>query len=405
MRPCAPRRGLPGGALAACCLAGHLAAVAQPAPAPPAAPVSAAEAAERHAQSLVQIEARMRALREALAGREQYRDALYTELERAERDIAALALAGRQLASMVDEQRAALADLRERSEETSERLREARQGLADLLRSAYAMGRGDQLRLLLNQEDPTRIGRIFGYYRALGRQRAVQIQEVQRLAADLARLSSEAEAETDRLTDLAKRQDQTRQRLESARKVRAAIVDGLEAAIAGDQRQVAALDADAEALRSLIEQLRRKAEIEAEVALTQEAMAARRGRLDWPVDAAVLLRGYRGGAGAGDRHADGVLLAAALGSEVRAVHHGRVVYADWLRGFGLLLVIDHGDGYMTLYGHNETLLKEVGEWVGTGDVIALSGMGGGTGAGGLYFAIRRHGEPLYPGDWCRRRRG
>ena len=97
---------------------------------------------------------------------------------------------------------------------------------------------------------------------------------------------------------------------------------------------------------------------------------------------------------------DGVLLVAREGEEVRAVYDGRVVYADWLRGFGMLLVIDHGDGYMSLYGHNEALLKEVGEWVAAGEVIALSGNSGGRDDPVLYFAIRRHGEPLDPGTWC-----
>jgi len=397
----ARRCGLLPIAIGICCL-GTASAAEPAAPIEPSQPATAAEAAELHERSLSQIEARMQALKEALAGRELYRDALYAELERADRDIAALALAGHQLTAMVAEQRKALDELDGRRKAAAERLREARAALAGLLRSAYAMGRGDQLRLLLDQQDPNRIGRVFGYYRAIGQVRAARIRDVERLAGELTRLRREAEAESDRLTRLAQRQEKTRQRLAAARAVRAAIVDGLETAIAGDRREVAALDADAEGLRSLIEQLRRKAEIEAEVSLTQEAIAVRRGRLDWPVDDTTVLRGFTGRADARHPHADGVVLAAPLGSEVHAVHHGRVVYADWLRGFGLLLVIDHGDGYMTLYGNNETLLKDVGEWVATGDVIALSGDGGGPGQHGLYFAIRHHGDPLDPGAWCRR---
>jgi murein DD-endopeptidase MepM/ murein hydrolase activator NlpD len=91
------------------------------------------------------------------------------------------------------------------------------------------------------------------------------------------------------------------------------------------------------------------------------------------------------------------------GAEVRAVHNGRVAYADWLRGFGLLLIIEHDEGYMTLYGHNQTLLKEPGEWVAAGDTVALSGSSGGREAPGLYFAIRHRGRPLNPEQWCRGR--
>jgi len=366
------------------------------------APGTASEAAQRHEQSLSALEARMQALKDSLAAREAYRDALYAELERIERDIGALARAGHQLDGMIGEQRRALAALAQRRGETAARLAAGRAALADLLRSAYAMGRGDQLRLLLNQEDPNRIGRVFGYYRALGRARAARIREVEALAAELAALTGEAQTERARLARLAERQRETRERLERTRQARAAIGKGLDAVIAGDRRQVATLDADAAALRSLIEQLRRQAEIEAEVELTQEAIAARRGRLRWPLPDAELVRGFGDRRAADGLHADGVLLAAATGSEVRAVHHGRVVYADWLRGFGLLLVIDHGDGYMTLYGHNESLLKEVGEWVAADEVVALAGTSGGSGERGLYFAIRRHGEPLDPAEWCSR---
>jgi septal ring factor EnvC (AmiA/AmiB activator) len=103
----------------------------------------------------------------------------------------------------------------------------------------------------------------------------------------------------------------------------------------------------------------------------------------------------------GNQRWDGVVLGADEGSEVRAVHQGQVAYADWLRGFGLLLIIEHDEGYMTLYGHNQTLLKEPGEWVAAGDAVALSGSSGGRASPGLYFAIRHRGRPLNPEQWCR----
>ena len=163
--------------------------------------------------------------------------------------------------------------------------------------------------------------------------------------------------------------------------------------------------ANAQALRTLIERLRRQVQIAAEIEINQEAIVARKGRLAWPISEGRLASRFRGSEGDQDPdlHADGVLIEADEGSEVRAVHHGRVVYADWLRGFGLLLVIDHGDGYMTLYGHNQALLKEVGEWIATGEVIALTGASGGSGNRGLYFALRYQGKPLDPERWCRGR--
>ena len=98
----------------------------------------------------------------------------------------------------------------------------------------------------------------------------------------------------------------------------------------------------------------------------------------------------------------GVLIAAKEGQPVRAVSYGRVAFADWLRGYGMLLIIAHGDGYMSLYGHNQTLYKEVGDWVEAGDVIASAGTSGGDNTSALYFEIRRNGKPTDPSKWCRR---
>jgi septal ring factor EnvC (AmiA/AmiB activator) len=355
------------------------------------------------AKQLGEIEGRLTRLQQELSDREQQRDALYQELERNERDIAALARAGRQLTEMVDEQQRNLTELEARLVKTGDDLAVARKDLAELLRSAYAMGRGDRLRMLLNREDLTRNERVFGYYRCIGRVRAARLDAVEQLAAELVRLGTESRDEAQRLQRLAERQAETRLRLEAVQVERNAIVADLDANIAAGRGELVTLNANAQALRTLIERLRRQVQIAAEIEINQEAIVARKGRLAWPISEGRLASRFRGGAGDQDLHADGVLIETDEGSEVRAVHHGRVVYADWLRGFGLLLVIDHGDGYMTLYGHNQALLKEVGEWIATGEVIALTGASGGSGNSGLYFALRYQGKPLDPELWCRGR--
>jgi len=352
-------------------------------------------------QQLGDIETRLDALQRELSDRRERRDALYAELERNERHIAALAVAGRQLTAMVEQQQAVVADLEGRLEATEEELSGARAELSQLLRSAYAMGRGSRLRMVLNRDDPSRSARMLGYYRAVGRLRIERIRTVERLAAQLTALRREAEGEETRLRRLAGHQTETRERLERAQAERGAIAADLDATIAQRRDAVVALQADAAALRELIEQLRRRVQIADEIDLTQAAFVTRKGQLHWPIEHAPLASRFRESAAAQDLHADGVMLSAAEGSEVRAVHHGRVVYADWLRGFGLLLVIDHGDGYLSLYGHNQALLTEVGEWVSAGEPIALSGASGGSGNTGLYFAIRHQGTPLDPERWCR----
>ena len=357
---------------------------------------------EEHQQELETIERRLADLRATLSNRERDREALFAQLRRYEQDIADLARAGHQLSAMIAAQEREIAALDQRLGAARAALTEARAALAELVRSAYAAGPGEHLRLLLDREDLRRIGRVFGYYRALGQRRAERVDEVRRLRGELAALRAETAGESLRLQRLAARQEATRQRLAETRAARRAVLADLDAVIAEERRRAEALRADARALRGLIERLEQQAEIRPELDLMPAAIAEQQGELHWPLDEARLLRRFGEGRERGALHADGVLLAATPGSKVRAIHHGRVVYADWLRGFGMLLVIDHGEGYLSLYGHNQSLLKEVGEWVAAGDVVALAGNSGGRDGQGLYFAIRRAGKALDPAAWCRR---
>ena len=366
-------------------------------------PSSVAQEMARHQSDLGRLEDHLQLLRQELLDGERYRTALFAELEKSERDIAALARAGHELSKMVEEQQHRVDLLSTRLAETRADLERARTALAQMLRSAYQMGRGDRLRMLLNQDDLGRGARLFGYYQCIGRERAERITEVERLASELDRLRTESAEQALRLDRLAKHQEQTRLRLQVTHRSRAPILSSLEETLAERRDQVIAMDRDAEALRALIESLRKQVEISDEIELTQEDIASLKGRLQWPVTAPDLLSGFRGAdLEPGDLHADGVVIATETGSEVHAIHHGRVIYADWLRGFGMLLVLDHGDGYMSLYGHNQTLLTEVGEWVGADEVVALTGSSGGSSNQGLYFAIRRDGRPMNPEHWCSR---
>ena len=214
-------------------------------------------------------------------------------------------------------------------------------------------------------------------------------------------MAEQVRQETQRLTVLAQQQEKTRLRLVATHGERNDVLAKLQGTILSGRDRIAALEEDAGALRAVIEQLRRSAEILGESGIQQDSIAVKRGRLQWPTTPAKLLARFGDRKSGNELHWDGVLLASDRGEAVRAVYQGRVVFADWLRGFGLLIIVDHGDGYMSLYGHNETLLKETGEWVGSGDQLALSGASGGQRNPGVYFALRRNGEPLDPAQWCR----
>ncbi len=356
---------------------------------------------ESKRQVLDQLEEEVRGLEHDLDAMRGSRAVLLSELERSEREIADLARAGRQLTGMIRAQEQDLADLHAQLEHEREALVRERAGLAGLIRSAYALGNGDRIRLLLDQEDVAGLGRIMSYYGYLNRYRIARMAAVKERARRLESIARAAAEETVRLAQLADRQEETRSRLAESQTQRTALLEELEATISGGEGRVVTLKSEADGLRHLLDQLERRSRELPEAELVQEAIGKRRGQLGWPLPAVRLTERFGSPKGDGGQRWDGVLIAAPEGAEVHAVHPGRVVYANWLRGFGLLMIVEHEDGYMTLYGHNQTLLKESGEWVAAGDPIALSGMSGGLRSGGLYFAIRHRGKPLDPVKWCR----
>ncbi len=356
---------------------------------------------EDQKRDLANVEQRVRDMEQDLTVRRGRREELLAELERRERDIGDLAQAGHQLAAMITEQEEALGKLHAQLAAERKILDRERTILGSLLRSAYVMGPGDRLRMLLDQEDASRSSRIIAYYGILNQYRVERIEAVTRRAHRLDELARETEAERARLSAMAQRQEQTRTRLTAAQEERARLLASLEQTITTRVESVGELREQARELRLLLEQLERQARALPEAELSQKSLKQLRGHLPWPLADVRLLSHYDSLKGDGAQRWDGVILKAEEGAEVRAVQSGRVVYADWLRGFGLLIIIEHDDDYMTLYGHNQALLAEPGDWVAAGDTIALSGSSGGGASSGLYFAIRHRGRPLNPERWCR----
>ena len=279
-------------------------------------------------------------------------------------------------------------------------LAEQRDSLAQQIRLSYMSGRQEALRLLLNQESPARLGRMMVYYDYLNRARSSQIAKVGAEIANLEQLSNEAQQIARELARLADRRQQELAQLERARQERAEALAEIDRQLVSADSQLTALKVEEEALVDLLEELREV--LAAFPVESQERFTTLKGRLAWPLRGR-LLQDFGARKGGGSLAATGVLLAAAAGSPVRALYHGRVVFADWLPGLGLLLVVDHGQGYMSLYGHNEALLKEAGDWVTPGEVIAQVGDSGGQSEPVLYFEIRRDGVPENPHRWISQR--
>lgn len=361
------------------------------------------EAIESRKRGLADLEQQVRDLEQNLDVRRGRRQVLRAELERRERRIADLARTAHRLVAVIGSQEQVLEKLQSRLVVEREILDRERTALGNLLRSAYIMGRGNHIRILLNQEDSNRLSRVMAYYGFLNRFRIRRIETVTRRVRRLDDLVREVAKERGRLVLLVRSRDETRARLVMAQDERTALLTSLEQTIATRAERIEELRAQAREMRMLLERLEQQARALPEAELHQKPRPLKqlRGRLAWPLADASLLFRYDSFKEGGIQRWDGVVLRVEEGTAVRAVHHGQVAYADWLRGFGLLLIIAHDDDYMTLYGHNQTLLKERGEWVAAGETVALSGSSGGRLSPGLYFAIRYRGRPLDPEHWCR----
>ncbi|MFC5489361.1 murein hydrolase activator EnvC family protein [Dokdonella soli] len=296
-------------------------------------------------------------------------------------------------------QQARLDQLNRRRSELEGVLKSQREALAALLRSAYALGHDEELKLLLQQDDVATIARVLAYHRYFQR---AQVGQIDKLIGDLKQLADLQESIKAATAELAATRDAQAveaAKLETERAGRAALVDTIDAKLKDQGTRIAALGKDEAALSQLLERLRDVfADIPKQIS-GEEPFAATRGRLAWPLQGRVVTA--FGAADESGRRSSGLLLAAKTGSAVHAISHGRVAFADWLRGYGLMIIVDHGDGYLSLYGCNETLLKDVGDWVNAGETIATSGASGGQKAPGLYFELRVKGQPTDPRGWLR----
>ena len=353
-------------------------------------------------KELEEVRQRISALKQSMDAAAADRDRLTAELQKAELTIS--------------EKRLRLAELeRERDYSTRRRveldtalagrraeLQNESAELAAQLRAAYMGGSQERLRLLLNQNDPATLGRLMAYYRYLNDYRAGNIEVVTAAIRELAKLQSEIAAEEARLEAIAARRAAELATLATAQDDRRELLASLRQKMASEDREIQRLAAQEADLSRLIDEL---TSILSDYPIRSEEPFSRyKGRLTWPV-AGTLLHDFGQPRVDGRVKWNGVVLAAARGREVRSVYHGRVVFADWLAGLGLLVIVDHGEGYMSLYGYNETLLKDAGDWVAPGDVIATVGDSGGQPQAGLYFELRQGTRPVNPRSWVTRRPG
>jgi len=350
-------------------------------------------------QQLDEVRQQIAAIQERIDHDLGQRDALLQQLADAEREAGRARRARDQTRQAMDRTRQRITGLEAEGAMLEARVAEQAGLLGRQLTTAYRLGRQSRLKMLLNQDDPRLLSRRLAYHGYLSRARASVMTSLNESIGRLAASRQSLETELQALDALLAEQQRDSERLEQALARRSQALASIDQRVQGDRERLAELEDSAAELAALIARLSDAlADIPPEIAVP--GFGELRGRLPMPVTGA--LRQQFGDPRGGELEWTGWLIGAPAGRDVRAIAHGRVAYADWLRGYGLLLIIDHGDEFMSLYAHNDSLRADVGDWVAPADVIASVGQTGGVADAGLYFEIRRSGQPLDPAEWIER---
>ncbi len=354
---------------------------------------------EDYQAKLNKLHSAIEQLKSELSQVKSSRDALQNDLQSSEVDIGQLIKKIDKLKGELASQKKQLTQLNRKHVELQTAKSDQQKHIAEHINAAYRLGQQSQLKLLLNQEQPEAVARMAKYYEYFLDARADKIDTYLDTITELDAIKPKIEQRTAALERSQTSLRQRHQQLVNKQDQRTATLRKLSQSIQRKDGQLKKMAQDKQRLETL---LREVSAAIANLALPDngEPFRVRRGKMRFPTQGK-LIKKFGNAKAAGKLTWEGVLIDAKAGSNVDAIHHGRVVFSDYLRGHGLLVIIDHGDGYMSLYAHNQSLLKDTGDWVSNGETIARVGNTGGQSQAGLYFEIRHQGKPTDPIKWCR----
>jgi septal ring factor EnvC (AmiA/AmiB activator) len=390
---------------------------------------------EQPKETLNQIQARIEALTKELdTNTEAHADAT-DALKESEQSISETNRKLYELNQQQSQNRSSLNNLQQQKSQLESTIQQQRQLLGAQLYQQYLNGQQSYLQVLLQQQNPAAISRQMQYFTYVSQARAKAIASMQKNLGKVAQLNDQTADTLKQINQLKADQEQSRKALQAEKETRSQLLKSLAAKIDAQRNEISKLKRDEKSLSDLVERLARAAAQAAaqaarkpkptkpepadntkpDVAPSNQPPVARndtlpipgfdggnfaalRGKLNLPVRGDVT---NRFGASREDTGVSwkGLFIKAAEGSEVKSIASGRVVFADWMRGFGNLLIVDHGNGYMSLYGNNQGLLKKAGDLVNSGDTIASVGNTGGNQDNGLYYELRYQSKPLDPLSW------
>ncbi len=360
-----------------------------------------AQAADETAtrEQLKQLSQQIHSLKKQLGSTREQRSRAARELRDVETEIGKLAARLHHTRRQRDQQQGKLNKLQGEQAELRRRQEQQKALIAEQIRSAYTLGRERQIKMLLNQQDPQSLSRLISYYDYFNSARSQQLESYRQTLSALNALIPAIADESRALSDTEQRLKQQSQQLEVQKQRRQRSLAKLDSELSSQQSNLGSLDKERKDLEGILAAIEREITSIA-IPASYRPFKEMRGKLPWPV-AGKRLNNYTAPRQGSAVRWQGVQIAGEEGSPVRSIHNGRVVYADWLRGAGLLIIVDHGNDYLSLYAHNQSLLRQEGDWVRGGEAIATLGNSGGQRQSGLYFEIRHKGRPSNPAIWCR----
>jgi septal ring factor EnvC (AmiA/AmiB activator) len=313
----------------------------------------------------------------------------------------------------IEQKRESLDKIRQDIDDGQSDVQKISKELGEQMRLAYAMGQKEKLKLLFNQDNHALSGRMMVYFNYFNKDRLKKLVDLEAAVKELDELDKQKQAETIVLEQDLESKKSEQAALSEARNQRNDLLAQIGTDSSSTEQQLSQLQESENRMRGLISSLsasEKTLSVDAEQPIqlststpnTNDANAdfwSLKGKLPWPVAGKLA---HKFGSARTEGTWDGVLIDANEGIDIKAVTRGKVVFAEWLRGYGLLIIIDHGQGYMTLYAFNQSLYKQLGDIVEAGDVIASVGQSGGRNKAGLYFGIRSKGVPIDPIEWCRK---
>ena len=359
-----------------------------------------ASADEQQEQELDNLKRSISSLEKTLEDRGKERNSLQSELKKVELEASKINSNMRRLRSKINKLEDQLKDLSSQERDLQLGIRGQSAAIVEQIAAAYKLGNQEPLKLLLNQEDPQKIARVFKYYDYFLLARSEKIKRYKKDVGELEAVIADIKNQKQRLTQSRAELESDKAKLARQAKKRKKTLSNLQSSLRTDKKKLSKLNKERGKLEELLDAVKRAA-AELPLPSNYESFVSRKGQLSWPLKGRVA-HGF-GSRRSGELRWEGWLIGAKAGDEVKAVHQGRVVFSNYLRGFGLLVIVDHSDGFLTLYAHNQELLKDIGDWVQSNEILSRAGDTGGLDKPALYFEIRKNGNPADPKSWLGKR--